>query len=344
MNQGNLVIVAACASFACACAASVSRDEPHAGSAPPGMTEPALAPTGFAALSVPADEAIETCHTLRVHEREIGGDATPHVVEPGEHYSCFYFDVPWPIGAQALRVRTDAGPGAHHIELFHVDTTQPDGAILRQQPHCGLSTSAPLAIWGSGQRSEQSAPAGVGLALPAPSNAGRLRMDVHYLNPWGHAVTDISRVEVCTANTPQPRVADIAMLGAPSFTLQPGQTALVSGTCTPTHAGDIHLWRTFPHMHARGRAFESLVERADGSVESILRVAYDVTDQRTYELDVVLHPGDRLLSRCDYVNDTDRVIGAGFTSDDEMCVQFVYAWPAAALTNGALGLPGTCLR
>jgi hypothetical protein len=50
---------------------------------------------------------------------------------------------------------------------------------------------------------------------------------------------------------------------------------------------------------------------------------------------VVVRPGDRLLMDCQYFNDTGRTLVQGFTSDEEMCNQFVYAWPAGAL--GAVG-------
>ena len=55
-------------------------------------------------------------------------------------------------------------------------------------------------------------------------------------------------------------------------------------------------------------------------------------------------PGDQLITRCHYRNDTDRTIRAGFAADEEMCNHFVYHWPAGVISNGDLGgVAGLCL-
>lgn len=50
-----------------------------------------------------------------------------------------------------------------------------------------------------------------------------------------------------------------------------------------------------------------------------------------------------MITRCHYRNDTERTVAQGFTSDDEMCNHFVYAWPADALSLAGLGTSVPCV-
>jgi hypothetical protein len=63
----------------------------------------------------------------------------------------------------------------------------------------------------------------------------------------------------------------------------------------PKYAGDIHLIKTQPHMHARGVRLDTIAERANGSRETLIDVPYDFTNQITYETDMVLKPGHSLV-------------------------------------------------
>jgi hypothetical protein len=73
-----------------------------------------------------------------------------------------------------------------------------------------------------------------------------------------------------------------------------------------------------PHMHARGVRLDMIVERADGSRETLIDVPYDFTNQITYETDMVLKPGDSLVTTCHYQNDTNRVIMEGSSTEEEI--------------------------
>jgi hypothetical protein len=66
------------------------------------------------------------------------------------------------------------------------------------------------------------------------------------------------------------------------------QATDIKARCTPKYAGDIHLIKTQPHMHARGVRLDTIVERANGSRETLIDVPYDFTNQITYETDMVL--------------------------------------------------------
>ena len=51
----------------------------------------------------------------------------------------------------------------------------------------------------------------------------------------------------------------------------------------------------------------------------------------------LLHPGDSLITTCHFQNDTNAFIFSGFGTGDEMCIHFVYAWPAGVLYGAGEG-------
>lgn len=281
-------------------------------------------------VAEPSPEDIDRCYRLEVHDQPVAGDTTPYRVESGEFYSCFYFDVPWPAGSQALRVGSLEGPLTHHWMLYDVTEPYEDGQITREVPNCGLELRAILGVHTLHDQPAQQMPAGVGLALPPPGSGHGLLLEVHYFNS-GEPTTDASGAEVCTARTPQPHVADLSELGANVFALPPGQRYDLPTSCMPSFNGEIHVFRSFPHMHARGVGLDTRIDHADGSSNVLLDVPFDFNDQRVYETPAVIRAGDNLITTCHYVNDTDHVIWSGFGTGDEMCINFVYAWPAGAL-------------
>jgi hypothetical protein len=104
--------------------------------------------------------------------------------------------------------------------------------------------------------------------------------------------------------------------------------------CKPQYTGDIHLIQTIPHMHSRATRYSTIIERANGSRETLIDVPFDFNNQITYGLDQVLKTGDSLTITCYFQNDTDRTLVWGTSADDEMCGGTITAWPAGALSNG----------
>ena len=95
--------------------------------------------------------------------------------------------------------------------------------------------------------------------------------------------------------------------------------------------------------HARGVAMDSTIVRADGRQEPLLDVGFDFNNQRMLDTPAVLQMGDRVVTRCHFLNDSDAPIISGFNAGNEMCNLFVYAWPAGALSSVLNVVPGTCL-
>jgi hypothetical protein len=302
---------------------------------------PEQCPGGASAIDgirygVPRPEEIGECYRFQAHDQPHAGDQTPYLAQGGEYYSCFYFGVPWAEGTQALTIRSLDTPLVHHWMLYHATEAYSDGQIIRQAADCGPMVREALGAFGLDQQREQHTPDGVGLQLPPPGPDHGLLLELHYFNP-GQPVRDSAGVEVCTAKTPRPQTATISTLAATLFTLPPGQRSEIQTTCTPAFDREIYIFRAFPHMHARGTSMDVVIVRADGSRELMLDERYDFNHQITYDVPAVLRPGDRLITTCHYVNDTDLPIAWGLSTYDEMCNNFLYAWPAGALSNGKLG-------
>ena len=102
----------------------------------------------------------------------------------------------------------------------------------------------------------------------------------------------------------------------------------------------IHIFAFLPHMHKLGRNLRSVVNRANGTQETVFDEPFDFMQQIHYAASVDLMPGDTITSTCTFNNDTPLPVGFGPSSEQEMCYQFVLSSPAGALKNGVFGLNG----
>jgi hypothetical protein len=289
----------------------------------------------------PEPSEIEQCYPFYAYEQS-GADITkPFRVPAGENYACFAFDIPWQGDAQALSVRIRTSPVVHHWVVFDEQLALPQGTVLVSGGDCSLGATKIYASGLISDDTELNMPPSVGLEMPTAGSGLRMMLQMHYYN-MGEPVEDASGAEICVARTPREHTAAPHNVGALKFELPPRQATEVKTRCTPKYAGDIHLIKTQPHMHARGVRLDTIVERADGTRETLLDVPYDFTNQITYETDLVLKPGDSLVTTCHFQNDTDRVIKEGPSTEEEMCMNVLTAWPAGSLNankvdDGGLG-------
>jgi hypothetical protein len=287
----------------------------------------------------PDPSEIEQCYPFYAYQR--GSDLTqPFRVPTGENYACFVFDIPWPGAAQALSVNIRDSPVVHHWVLFDENLSLPQGTVLVTSDDCSLGATT---MYASGLISDDDAmnmPPAVGLQMPTAGSNLRMMLSVHYFN-MGEPVDDTSGVEVCVAREPREHTAAPHNVGALDLVLPPHQATDIVTRCTPNYPGDIHIIKTQPHMHARGVRLDTIVERADGSRETLIDVPYDFTNQITYESDMVLKPGDVLVTTCHFMNDTDRTITEGASTEEEMCMNVLTAWPAGSLNANNVDDGGT---
>jgi hypothetical protein len=290
-----------------------------------------------------------TCYDLRVHGVPESGDTTPYSVIPGEHYVSFFYDAPWKVPSELVSWRTlyDNKALLHHWLLYSTLGSEIDGAFLPSiGTHVGDDAQL-VAGWAVGGN-DVDMPDGVGLRMPAPG-AG-LMLEWHYYNSTGALAEDSTAVQVCLvpAGTLQ-HTAGMTWLGTEFFNgpagMPPGQRSDFEGTCYPSREGmtnddPIRIFTLWPHMHKYGRNMRSTVNRADGRVEEVFNKPFDFNQQITYDAAIDLFPGDSITSTCTFDNTSDFAVAFGPSTEQEMCYQFAFSYPAGALDNFVFSLVG----
>jgi len=288
------------------------------------------------------------CYTFRNHGEPVPGDTSPYPVIPGEHYVSFFWNAPWTEPSELVRWRTvyDNQKVMHHWLLYSTVGSDIDGTFLPSiGTHIGDAAQL-IAGWAVGGN-DVSMPPGVGLQLPPPG-AG-LMIEWHFYNSEFAPMMDSSAIEVCVVPAGSlEHTAGMTWLGTENFNgpvgMPPGRHDF-SGTCAPGRYGmtgnePIRIFSFWPHMHTYGRHMRSVVHRADGREEEVFNKPFDFNFQITYPAMVDLHPGDTITSTCTFENISGGNVAFGPSTQQEMCYQFAFSYPAGALENGTLSLVG----
>lgn len=180
--------------------------------------------------------------------------------------------------------------------------------------------------WAPGNEGGFKLPDDVGLYLPK----GPLHLELHYYNLGSKDVElDRSGFEVCATRTFRKHTATVTNDFNAFPYLTPNSRQSFQDICRviTTTGEDMHLVGVAPHMHKLGvHAFMSVTH---GFEERVLHdKPYNFSDQLIYPLnDVLIESGDVVTSRCTWENTTNRNVGFGQSSDDEMCANFAIYWP-----------------
>ncbi|MFO0092792.1 MAG: hypothetical protein ACK54K_00655, partial [Gemmatimonadaceae bacterium] len=238
------------------------------------------------------------------------------------------------------RIESRMRPGSHHFLLYSFDasrTTFP--CNVRPAPNLvrDLRTAdgVPIAInllpmachvfFAGAMTSEFDYRFPPGVALRLPPNAA-LDLNAHYVNRSpatfpGQAMANLYTVPRAQVQT----VATTLNLGNTSFTLPPRQrTTVRTEFRNPTRLTVLALTS---HMHALGERFEIRLRRANGSESTVyVNTDWEHPAFTNFPTPLVLEPGDALVSVVTYNNVTDRSVGFGLLSTDEMNIIFGYAY------------------
>jgi hypothetical protein len=86
---------------------------------------------------------------------------------------------------------------------------------------------------------------------------------------------------------------------------------------------------SFPHMHQLGREFSTVVQRGGNELTLVDVPAFTFDNQISYPHDppFEIQAGDQLVTTCTYDNTNDFPVGFGEDTEDEMCFNFVLAYP-----------------
>jgi hypothetical protein len=243
-----------------------------------------------------------------------GTPGSKYVVPAGQEiHPQILFDAPWTSDVQAVAFRpiTDNRRVLHHWILYGSD-----GSFITG--------------WAPGADDTHNAlPADVGMYIPT---AGKLRLDMHYNNlPGTVDQLDGSGVEICAISTPQKfrknTAAIVGLIGNPTV---PARSRVDNVTkCTvDTKTGTATLIAESPHMHTLG--VHAKLELTQNGVTRVLHDApFNFDQQHSTPLDpaVIVKTGDTLTVTCSFQNDTNRVVTFGENTGDEMCFNFVAAYP-----------------
>ena len=303
----------------------------------------------------------ETCYDFKVHQSQTEVDDNPFEIAPGEIYEQFYYNVPWPAGSVATAYATvaDNAQVLHHWLLFSTNELQTHGAhIYAPVPTLIGADPVLLAGWAVGGPNLK-APEKVGFELPDPG-ARTINVQWHFYNSTPQPQKDKSLVQICTVpKAMKEHIGGVTWLGTEDLNgnvwtggagMPPNQESTFKTTCFPGRFGlaadqSIHIIGFEPHMHRIGKRMQTSVRHMDGTLESIFDKPFVFGNETHYYVDYELKPGETLETSCTFMNDTNKGIPFGESTDTEMCYQFTFAYPAHAISNGAfslLGVTDTC--
>jgi hypothetical protein len=287
----------------------------------------------------------ETCYEFPVHGVSSPLDRSKFTTQPGEAYHQWYYSIPWPAGVVGTRfgANFDNLPVLHHWLMFSSISANPPGTVATNVTGTTLGEAAQLlGGWAVGGCAVEF-PDDMGLELPT---TGEIMIQWHMYNSTGAPAQDGSRVQICTVPAAmRPHLGSMTWLGTENFNgplgMPPGMNEF-GGTCPNDSAAPITIVAFWPHEHVIGRNMRSVVNRKDGSKETVFDKPFKFDNQIYYksEPNVVLQPGDTITSTCTFDNTTGFNVAFGQSTKQEMCYQFAFSYPARALDNGILSLIG----
>ena len=273
----------------------------------------------------------------------------PYHLEPGGNSGnqtlCFVYESPFGDTTQGIAFAPiiDDARVLHHWIIFGSETL-PAGVEPGDVYDCGAQGMPAgaqfLQGWAPGGLNNVMPP-DQGRELPGPGRY--ILLQIHYWNVAGYTdVNDRSGVAVCTTETPREHEVGISTLGSLAIRI-PARTRqhVVSGTCTPDITEPVTIVGSGPHMHQHGVRITTEVLRAgsESDVQMLVDVPrWDFNAQTSHEApggELVINPGDVIRTTCVYDNPGDEMIFFGERTEDEMCFNFVAAYPAGALATAA---------
>ncbi len=238
------------------------------------------------------------------------------------------------------RIQSRMRPGSHHLLLYTFDENRtsfpcnlrPPADAVRDIRNAdgtmNIVNMLPMAchVYFAGAMTpdfDYRFPAGVALRLPA--NAA-LDFNVHYVNRAPIDLPGEAFANLYTADRAQVQtVARTLNLANTSFSLPAKQRTTIR-TVFPMSVRTTVLGLT-SHMHSMGERYEIRVRRADASEVTVyVNTDWEHPGFTNFDTPIVLQPGDALVSVVTFNNVTDRAIGFGLLSTDEMNIIFGYAY------------------
>lgn len=285
----------------------------------------------------------EESYEFRAHGVGQPGDTTPYNVSQnlpsGNKYECFHFNAPWGndtvLGTNFIPITGDTRT-LHHWILYGKDSANGSNGSIGNCGDKGYFVQG----WAPGGE-EAVLPADVGMQMPKGASAS-FTLEVHYNNASRVTdSTDRSGVRVCVTRTPRTHTAAVHWLGTENIGglqgIGPGQGGTATGTCDPSGSTPATILSVSPHMHQMGTHMTTVITRAGGGTEMLHDGAFQFANQIDYPKTppVIINPGDTLRTTCTYQNSGTSSIRFGPNTEDEMCYNFVLAYPVGSLASAS---------
>ncbi len=322
----------------CAITASPDQDGGAAGAAGSTATGQTVPGSGGVEMTkIEYNDPLMKCYRFLAHAD--GDKLQPFAVSTQpDQYVNFEFASPWTglVYARSYASVIDNAAVLHHWLFYKNDNGQQsnDGTA---KPSIGAHPGGQLVNgWAPGGTPTYLDP-DVGVEMP---DTATYTLEIHYNNGTGATAPDSSGIEVCVTPTEPTYVATISWLGTDNI-----NGTMASGTCMPTGSERIHIIGATPHMHIKGKRMQVVLNRADGSSETLHDMPFDFNYQIGYSQDAWVEPGDSITTTCYY----SAPATFGQATTDEMCYWFALYYPKLALTNHnviaqLIHGPNTCLN
>jgi hypothetical protein len=277
---------------------------------------------GGGSASLPADVK---CYEIKA--RASGAADKYSVPTTPDLYQCFNYDPPWgdkKVQVVSSRPLIDNTQVIHHWILYNTPGEVADGT----NGACSHPGAAFITGWAPGGEPTVMPP-DVGLGV----HGAGFSLEVHYNNKVGEGQLDASGVELCVTEKLRAQEAAVHWLGTVNLNKLEAVT-----TCTPTNTMPVNILASSPHMHLQGTHMKTVINRKAGGTDILIDQPFDFQTQVSYPTPATIYPGDTLTTTCRYKTPTP--FGEG--TNEEMCFNFVTAYPAGQMVNG-LGLrPNDC--
>jgi hypothetical protein len=250
----------------------------------------------------------------------LAGNGKPVSVAAGvESHPQFTLDAPWgddKVQALGFRPITDNKAVLHHWIL------NGGGAFING--------------WAPGQDDSEEGPMLPDVGVFLPSGKGSLRMDMHYNNLQGaKAELDQSGLEICVTHKLRKFTATTFSGFAALPNIPAGKEVDIVGTCNVSVTQPVFLLSESPHAHKLATHMKLVVK--SGATETVLHdgpFAFDGQIATPLKAPFELKAGDQVITTCHFKNDTNRTVGFGENTGNEMCFNFATYYPMGALSCG----------
>ena len=255
-------------------------------------------------------------------------DYTPEPKSNADDYRCFIVDTP---DEEFFVNGWETVPGnrgiVHHVILYSVNDSDLESLRAREarddrpgyQCFGSAGGSSQFVVgWAPGER-PVTLPEGVGVRV---SRKRHLVMQVHYNVANGEG-SDRTKVNLkLVQGQPTTQLALVPLLQS-NLDIPPKSEG-VSFSNSFDMPIAVRVWGVFPHMHQLGRSISAGYTHGGASTCMVDIPRWDFNWQGLYlfKEPMVVPAGANIELNCVYDNPTDRQVGWGDESDQEMCLNF----------------------